>query len=384
VVPKDSQPLGTTIFQWSCLLVITGTIVAGGFYLYTNGSLKALATRADQEEELDDIVQAKPRAAAPNTIAALGRIEPKGEIVRVSSSSALETPKIEQLMVKEGDTVQSGQIIAVLDGLDRRQAALERAKSGVQIAQAKLQRVRAGNSDGDISAQESAVNAQREAIARFEAELSNAQVELDRNQSLYTEGAISQSVLDAKRLARDVSQRQLTQAKETFAQAQNTLRSVAEVRPEDIQVAQAEVDSAIASVKQAEADLNLTFVRSPMSGQVLKIHAHPGEVIGQEGVLQMAQTSQMYVIAQVYETDIDKVRVGQRATVTSTSFEDQLKGSVEEISRQVIRQNVFENNPFANTDNRVVEVKIRLEGASSARVAGLSNLQVDVVINRNK
>ncbi|WP_272819470.1 efflux RND transporter periplasmic adaptor subunit [Scytonema hofmannii] len=111
-------------------------------------------------------------------------------------------------------------------------------------------------------------------------------------------------------------------------EAQATYKQMREIRPTDLQAAQAEVDSAIAALKKAKADLALAYVRSPIAGQILKIYAQPGEIVGEKGIAAIGQTNQMFVAAEVYETDINRVRSGQRATVTSSAFADELKGTV--------------------------------------------------------
>ena len=89
-------------------------------------------------------------------------------------------------------------------------------------------------------------------------------------------------------------------------------------------------------------------------------------------------------IAEVYETDISKIRLGQQATISSTGFIGKLSGTVAEIGLQIGKKDVLGNDPAADVDSRVVEVKIRLEPASSEKVKGLTNLQVNVVINLGK
>jgi HlyD family secretion protein len=87
----------------------------------------------------------------------------------------------------------------------------------------------------------------------------------------------------------------------------------------------------------------------------------------------------------VYETDVTRVRLGQPAIVTTDALPgQQLRGSVAKIGLQVKKQNIFDVNPTANTDYKVVEVKIRLNPASSRVVAGFSNLQVQAVIQTDK
>lgn len=69
-------------------------------------------------------------------------------------------------------------------------------------------------------------------------------------------------------------------------------------------MAQAEIDSAIAAQRRAEAKLNLAYVRAPINSQVLKIHTRPGEVVSSNGIVELGQTDRMYTVAEIYETDI--------------------------------------------------------------------------------
>jgi HlyD family secretion protein len=133
-----------------------------------------------------------------------------------------------------------------------------------------------------------------------------------------------------------------------------------------------------AQLQQAQADLNLALVRSPISGQVIKIHAYPGERVTTAGVAELGKTDEMYAVAEIYESDIGGVHVGQRATVTSPALRGELQGTVESIGWKVSKMEVLDTDPAAKTDARVIKVKIRLD--DSARVARLTNMQVDVRI----
>ncbi|HAG81067.1 MAG TPA: HlyD family secretion protein, partial [Cyanobacteria bacterium UBA12227] len=392
------------------------------------------------------------------------------------TSSSLEGSKILQILVKEGDKVQAGQILAILDTRDRRLAALKEAQQQVKVAQANLAQVKAGAKTGEIDAQKSTIArleaqlrgevateqatvarfkaqlsgavatqqetiarleaqlrgdiaTQQETIARLEAQLRNAQTEYQRYQKLYQNGASSASIIDSKRLAVDTAQDQVNEAKANLKRTRETLQKqideaeanlnqtretlqqqineaqatlnktratipqqineakanlnrIAEVRPTDVQAAQAAVDKALASVEKAKADLETAYVRSPKDGRILKLHARPGEAISNqgEGIFKLGQTDQMYAVAEVYETDIGKVRLGQRATVTSDALTGKLQGTVDQIGWEVGKKDVLSTDPAAATDVRVVEVKIRLDPTSSQQVAALTNLQVTVEI----
>jgi HlyD family secretion protein len=92
----------------------------------------------------------------------------------------------------------------------------------------------------------------------------------------------------------------------------------------------------------------------------------------------------MYVVAEIYETDIAKVRIGQSAIITAEVFPGKLRGIVTDIGLQVGKQNIFTNVPGADTDNKVIDVKIRLHPMDTQKVASLTDLQVQVQINMNK
>jgi HlyD family secretion protein len=83
-------------------------------------------------------------------------------------------------------------------------------------------------------------------------------------------------------------------------------------------------------------------------------------------------------VAEVYETDIGRVRPGQRAEVTSPALPGPVGGTVERVGLMVYKNDVLDVDPVADADARVVEVRIRLDPSQEA--AALSNLQVAVRI----
>ncbi len=350
-------------------------------------------------------VESNPTPSVPEikTVTSLGRLEPSGKVIQVSASSSIEGNRVEELLVKEGDDVAKGQIIAILDSRDLRQADLKQAEERVRVAQANLAQVKAGAKTGEIEAQKAAITrieaersnniaAQEATVARLEAELKNAQVEYQRYQKLSAEGAISASERDSKELTFETAQKQLEEAKanltristatkEQLEEAKATLEHIAEVRPVDVELAAAEVREAQAAVATAQAELDLAYIKAPQAGRVLDILTRPGEVVSSDGIARIGQTSQMYAVAEVYESDIGKIQVGQQATVTSNATSGELHGTVERIGLEVQRQEVINTNPAANIDAKIVEVKVRLDEESSQKVAGLTNLLVKVTIS---
>jgi HlyD family secretion protein len=353
---------------------------------------------------LPTTVKPRPRAApVEENVAALGRLEPQGEVIYLSAPAAIEGARVEKLLVKLGETVGRGQIIAILDNYERLKSALILVQKQVKVAQTHLAQVKAGAKAGKIQAQTAAIRAlqaelegqiasQTATIKRLQYELHNAKTECDRYQSLYENGAIAASQRDSICLKEDTLRSQWQEAQATRSRTINTLNQqltearatrteIVEVRPTDLAAAQAEIETAQAGVKQAEANLTLALVRSPQAGQILKIYTFAGERVGEKGIVALGNTQQMDVVAEVYETDIHKVVIGQQATIKSQGLSSELTGKVTEIGLQIGKKDVLGTDPAADSDVRVVEVKISLDADSSQKVRTLTNLQVNVIIH---
>ena len=343
---------------------------------------------------------------APVAVTALGRLEPAGEVIKLSVANAQDS-RVNQLLVQEGDRVEANQLIATLQGLDKKQVELIAAKLNVLVFRRKLEKVQAGAAkEAEIIAQQATIDRiqaqfrhesrEREAaITDAYAEFNNARTNYRRYQSLHKEGAVSKSQRDDRQEIYQRAQAKLNQAKARYNntiatlqkridQERSILNQLREVRPVDIAEAQAELEYAIAQVKQIEAELEDYYVRVPIDGQILKINTLVGEQVDtSQGIVELGRTDRMYAIAEVYETDVGMVKVGQTAEVISEhgGFVGKLQGTVDHVGLQIKKQDVLESDPAASKDARVVEVKVRLDPEDSERVAALTNLQVRVRIN---
>lgn len=350
-------------------------------------------------------VVAVPAVPKGETVSALGRLEPEGEMIQVFAPTSIDGARVETLTVTHGQALHQGEVIAVLDTYARRRASLQEAQQQVAVTQAQLRQVEAGAKVGQIQAQAQVVHrlqselqtetaAQVATIARIEAELQNAEIENKRYQYLQAEGAVSASLRDTQQLTADTARQRLREAQAQLSRIQQsrqtqiveakaTLDQVKEVRPVDVDVARSQVAMAQASMARSQAELDLATVRSPQAGQVLKIHTRPGELVGTEGIISLGKTQQMVAVAEVYELDVSHVHVGQTATVTSknNAFSDVLRGKVVEVGLEIRKQDVLNTDPAAQFDARVVEVRVRLDKPSSRKVSGLTNLSVQVAID---
>ncbi|MDB9391982.1 MAG: hypothetical protein RLZZ143_767 [Cyanobacteriota bacterium] len=421
--------------NWLLITCLTiGTMASGAVATYSIWRYQSLKTTSPA------VASTTPRKL--KAVAALGYVEPAGETIKISAAAFMEGSRLDKLLVKQGEQVEAGQVLAILDSRDRLQAALKQAQDQVRIAQSLLTQVKAGAKQGDIIAQnarfegtrselEGQITTQRATIAsltaqlqgekmaqyatieRIKAEFHNAQKDCQRYHTLYQEGAVSEQERDRFCLMAQTSQESVREANanlnrivttltakideaeanlqrtvatldQKIKENQATLDAVAEVRPVDVEVAQSQLIAAKSAVQKAKADLDLAFVKAPKAGQILKIYTWPGELIGDKGILDLGQTSQMYVTSEVYETDVSRVKLGQRAKITTDGLIGELRGTVAEIGLQIGKKDVLGTDPVADADARVVEVKIRLDPSSSKKVANLTNLQVNVVIDTNK
>ncbi len=381
--------------KWLISSIVVATAITGGIAIYGISQNQPVNQTPTSESVLTQPVVPK--------VTALGRLEPEAEVIKLSAPLALDGDRIAELLVQEGDRVKAGQIIAILNSKYPLQDAVQQAQEQVKVSEAKLAQIKAGAKSGEIKAQESQIlrleaelsgelTTQAAAIARLQAQVNNARSEYNRYQQLHQDGAISTSTLDSKLLALETAQEQLNEAQASKNLTNNTLQAqlaearanldrISEVRPVDVTAAQTEVDSSITALNQAKTDLAQAYIRAPIDSQILKIETREGEKIGEDGIVELAQTDSMIAIAEVYQSDISKVRLGHSAEITGQAFEGIVRGTVYQVGLQVSRQNVFSNQPGENLDGRVVEVKIRLNPEDSKRVAGLTNLQVQTAIN---
>ncbi len=410
-----------------------------------------------------------------NTVSALGRLEPESEVLRLSSSS-LQGSLLKQLLVKEGDKVVAGQIVAVLDSSNTKQAQFAKVKEDVRVAQANLNKVKSGAKIGEISAQRAEISRFQQQlrgesatakatltrlkeqlifepqaqsskiqslvaqlageqptyqarVSRLSSQLRNATVECQRYNSLFSQQAIEASRRDSKCLEPETIQQQLAEAKAQYQQsisvikqqiAENTatksrivsnltqqikeaeatygqtvatlqeqikgaaanLDKVSEVRPVDIKSAEAELASSIAAARQVRADLELAYIRAPIAGEVFKIYTRPGEATNSKGIIELGQNDRMVAVAEIYESDIGKIRMGQIAEIKSETgaFAGTIRGTVSQIGLQIAKKDVLSTDPAADADSRVVEVKLVLDPNDSNRVRGLTNSKLEIKI----
>ena len=132
------------------------------------------------------------------------------------------------------------------------------------------------------------------------------------------------------------------------------------------------------SIKAINFDLEQTHLKSPIDGIVLQILAREGERPNSSGVLNVGANQSMEALIEVYESDIDRVVMGQVVDLISENggFRGSLRGQVNMISPQVRQRRVLSTDPTGDADSRVVEVRVKLDNASVEKVSHLTGMKV--------
>lgn len=289
-------------------------------WLLAGGGLLALVAavaigRGLQRPPAQPLPPAKPSAAAVEAVSALGRLEPAGDLRRLAApiTGMGGSPRLTALLVQEGQRVQRGQLLASFDN-----------RPGL-LADQRLLLTR---------------------IPNLEQQLRLLERDTGRYRQLAQGGVTPRGDLDNREIRLIALRGELSQARAQLARVQT--------------------------------DLTLSELRSPIDGTVLRVIARPGERPGDDGILELGATDRMEAVAEVYESDIDRVRPGQQARLISENggFDGSLRARVLRITPQVRQREVLATDPTGDADARVVEVRLAIDPADTARVRDLAGLKV--------
>ena len=125
-------------------------------------------------------------------------------------------------------------------------------------------------------------------------------------------------------------------------------------------------------------DLEQTQLKSPIDGIVLQVLAREGERPNSSGVINVGANQLMEALIEVYESDIDRVSIGQVVDLISENggFNGSLRGQVSLISPQVRQRRVLATDPTGDADSRVIEVRVKLDNSSAEKVSHLTGMKV--------
>ncbi|WP_448381571.1 efflux RND transporter periplasmic adaptor subunit [Gloeomargarita sp.] len=267
-------------------------------------------------------------------VTASGRVEP---VQRVNLSPKV-SGRLAALYVEQGDVVRQGQVIARMDDRELR-ARQQEALANLAQAQARLQELQRGNRPEEIAQGRAQVAAAR---SRYEL----ARQRRQRNEELLAQGAIAQDTLDAALTEEATAAAALQEAERRLAVL------VAGTRAEAIAQAQAQVAAARAQLRAMQIQLADTVIRAPFSGVITQKYASVGAFVTPSSFTSatssatsssiVALASRLEVIARVAETDISRIRAGQRVEIQADAYPGEtFRGRVHLIAPEaVVEQNV--------------------------------------------
>jgi HlyD family secretion protein len=281
-------------------------------------------------------------------VAGNGIVEPADREIRVSAALA---GRISRIVVKEGDFVEAGAVLAELDNTVEK-AALQAAEADIIAARAETKRTSQGLRREDVDA----VVADAEAL-HSKAELSASS--LKRISELAQGGAATPDELDKARRQAEIDQKNLSAAEARQKAA------VAGGWRGDITVAQAKELAAMSRRDQARATLARLEIKAPIAGQVLQVKARAGEYYnpqGTEALLILGDTRKLRVRMDVDERDVAAVKLGARAFARLSAFPKRdFGGKVSEVGKRMGRKNVRTDDPTERIDTKILEVVIDLD-----------------------
>lgn len=323
IQPKKRQG----ITKW--LIGISLFLLAGVGYLAYQQLVK-------QQQQANERMAAVPleRTNFSITVSANGTTQPE-HVINVSPKTA---GIMTSLLVKEGDSVSKGQVVAHMDDSNLR-GQLTQEQGRLTKAEANLRKLIAGNRPQDIAQAQARLDS-------AQASLRKADDDFRRNQKLHDVGAISLQALNQKRADRDSAQAQVAAAKQALSLQK------AGTRIEDIDQARAEVRSARGSLQNIQTQIDDTLIRAPFTGVVNRKYADPGAFVTpmtagssvssatSSSILALTSTNQ--VVANVAESSISQIHLGQQVLIKANAYPGKtFWGRVSQIATQAtVEQNV--------------------------------------------
>ncbi|MEO0647502.1 MAG: efflux RND transporter periplasmic adaptor subunit [Cyanobacteria bacterium J06650_10] len=348
------HPVRSRLAKGALGLLFVSAMVGSGFLLYRQFVL--LPKTAQQAQTQTVRVE---KETLPITVAANGTVEPE-QLTNVSPKSS---ERLEAVTVAEGDEVAEGEVVAFMDDSDL-QGQLIQAQGELAAAEANLAMLIAGNRPQEIAQAESD-------LVSAEASLKQAEEVLQRYESLYAQGAISAEETTGYRTARDTAKANVTNAQQALSLSQ------AGSRQEEIAQAQAQVTQASGALNTIETQIEDTIIRAPFSGIVTARYADPGDFVSpstaasettsssSSSILSLAFNYQ--VVANVAETEIAQIQLGQPANIKADAFSDQeFKGSVAQVAEQ------------ATVTSNVTSFEVRVNLSETAKAALQPGMNVDI------
>lgn len=339
--------------------------------------------------------QAVPR----DVVAALGRIEPYSEIINLGAGSPSD--RLDSFLVERGDLVKKSQVLGYLGGYAEQIAQRDVFKAQLDEARLRLKteidldrdRIEAAevHQKQVLEVEPQGIAAQEATIASLEAKLANDKSVLDAQQQLMARGTGTRRQTEDQNslVLQDEANLNAARARASELNLQFVIDKISadvQIRMAQATLERMQAEVPLASIERqialADARAKRLTLVAPIDGRILNVLVKPGEAITTGPILAMGDTDRMRTVAEVYETDIARVKVGQAARVSSRALAKPISGKVVRIGNMIFKNDILNVDPAARADARVVEVWIDLD--DPAATERLTNLTVDVRIETSE
>ena len=278
----------------------------------------------------------------------------------IVSVSAKIPGRITEVLVKEGEQVKSGQVVAKIDA---REVAAQKvqAQGALAAAKARYEELVAGSRPQEIGQARAGVDQAKAGVDQARANLDNVAKNYERMQELYHQGAISSSQMDKAQADYTVAREAVRASQEAVNAASEKFGlSVAGNREETISAAAALVKQAEAALEAIMVANEYTSIISPVTGTIALKSVNPGEVVSAgQPLFSIADLSDVWVNARIEETKLAKIKVGEKVEYTIDGYPSRnFEGEVYEIGTAA--NSVFALIPTENASGNFTKVTQRV------------------------
>lgn len=263
--------------------------------------------------------------------------------------------RILRVAVDEGDRIKKGQIMVILDS-SKVSERVRMTEAMLREAEARLRELKAGYRPEDIEMARNRVN-------RVEAVYQKAKDDYERQKRLYEKNATTYIELDRAEERMKVALEELNEARA------NLQKYSKGAREEEIQQAKATVERASSELRYNKALLKDYAIPSPIDGIVVEKLRDADETVDVgTPILKLANTEKLRIRAELEETDVGKVKEGQKAEVYTDAYEGKIyKGTVYRVVPAVKRKAQRTFDPMASFDINTQNIFIRLDDYSGLK-----------------
>ncbi|MGG7148035.1 efflux RND transporter periplasmic adaptor subunit [Clostridium butyricum] len=243
--------------------------------------------------------------------------------------------KVTKVVVENGQYVNEGDTIAVLDDQD--------IQNSIKTATAQLE-----VNEKQVNSAEQQLNSTQTSLEKLKINVDDAQRNYDREKALFDAGAVSQSELDA-------SEKTLNTSKADYNSGQANI----EISKASIESAKASVEAQKVNIEKLQNDLNNVVIKAPISGVISEKNVNVGQIINQGAVLaKINDISYVFATIQVPQEKINDIKVGKPAEVTLEDNNTVHNGTLDSIDLS------------GDSTLRVFNCKIKMENSNKELLPG--------------